>query len=123
MKKRREKRIEKSLLVQISEDGFEQLGVTANISQNGMCIATTEILPAQSECCVWIAAGDNVYALKGQVVWNMKKEAVDADAVQAGIGIKINEAEPGYFHYIGAMMKKRLSRPGRPGIKKNPPGH
>ena len=107
MKKRREKRIKKKLLVHIGENGFEQMGVTANISPKGLCIATTEIFPAQSELSIWIAAADDIFALKGLVIWNMKKKALAAEGIPAGIGIKIKEAAPGYAQYITAMMKNQ----------------
>ena len=109
MKKRSEKRIKKKLLVHIGENGFEQMGVTANISPNGMCIATTEIFPAQSELSIWIAAADDIFALKGLVMWNMNRSALAVEGIPAGIGIKIRQAAPGYAQYVTAMMKNQPS--------------
>ena len=103
MKKRSEKRIKKKLLVHIGENGFEQMGVTTNISPSGLCIATTEIFPLQSELLIWIAAADDIFALKGLVIWNMNKDALTTEGIAAGIGIKIKEAAPEYAQYIKAL--------------------
>jgi hypothetical protein len=108
MKKRSEKRIIKSLLVQMNQNGFEQMGVTANISRNGMCIATTEIFPTQSELTIAIATADNIYTVKGLVVWSLEKDAALAKDILAGIGIKIKETGSGYCNYIEGLGKKKL---------------
>ena len=110
MTKRKEKRMNKSLLVDISQNGYEQMGVTVNVSRRGMYIATTEIFPAHSELCILIAAADDIYSVTGVVVWNMKSESAAGDNVPAGLGIRIRDAAPGYYQFIAAMKKNlRLS--------------
>jgi len=106
MTKRKDKRISKSLLVNISQKGFEWLGVTLNISRRGMCIATTEIFPTQSEFQILIAAADDIYAVTGLVVWNMKRINGPGEDVPAGLGIRIKEAGPGYAHYIKTLANQ-----------------
>jgi len=123
MKKRKEKRIKKKLLVHIGENGFSQMGVTANISPSGMCIATSEIFPLQSELLIWIAAADDIFTLKGLVVWNMNKEILSHEGIPAGIGVKIMEATPGYGHYVASMLTNMSSMPRDTSAKKNHPGH
>ena len=105
MTKRKERRINKSLLVDISQNGFDQMGVTVNVSRRGMCIATTEVFPAHSELCILIAAADDIYPVTGVVVWNMKSEFATKDNVPAGLGIKIRAAGPEYYKFIAAMKK------------------
>jgi hypothetical protein len=107
MSKRKDLRINKSLLVDIDQNGFAQMGVTINVSRRGLCIATTEIFPAHSELCILIAAADDIYPLTGVVVWNMKSTVVTGDSVPVGLGIKIREASPGYYKFIAAMKKSR----------------
>jgi hypothetical protein len=107
MTKRKEKRINKSLLVDISQNGFDQMGVTINVSRRGMCIATTEVFPAHSELCILIAAADDIYPVTGVVVWNMKNGFASKDNVPAGLGIRICTATPGYYKFITAMKKNR----------------
>jgi hypothetical protein len=103
MTKRNEKRINKSLLVNISQNGFERMGITVNISRRGMCIATTEIFPVQSEFQIFIAAADDIYALTGLVVWNTKKASSPGENVPAGLGVRIKSSDRGYIHYIKAI--------------------
>lgn len=105
MTKRKEKRISKSLLVNISQNGFECMGVTVNISRRGMYIATTDIFPVRSEFQILIAAADDIYAATGMVVWNMKRVNTPGDDVPAGLGIKLKDATPGYYKFIKAMKK------------------
>ncbi|MEI6613301.1 MAG: PilZ domain-containing protein [Chrysiogenales bacterium] len=105
MAKRKETRINKNLLVDISRNGFEQMGVTINVSRQGMCIATTEIFRKRSKLQILIAAADDIYAVTGEVVWNMKSESALADNVPAGLGIMIKDASPGYYKFIAAIKK------------------
>lgn len=107
MKKRSEKRIKKKLLVHVGENGFEQMGITANISASGMCIATTEIFPLQSEILIWIAAADDIFALKGLVIWSRNREVRAFEGIPAGVGIKIKESVPGYAQFIETLKKNR----------------
>ena len=103
MTKRKDKRVNKSLLVNISRNGMEQLGVTVNVSRRGMCIATTEIFPLRSKFQILLAAADDIYALSGLVVWNSQKARPAEDNVTAGLGIRIEKSDRGYLRYITAM--------------------
>jgi hypothetical protein len=107
MTKRYEKRVNKSLLVNISQNGFERLGVTVNISRRGMCIATTEIFPVQSEFQILIAAAEDIYAATGRVVWNMQRADTPGENVPAGLGIKISAVTPGYYKFLTALKKNQ----------------
>lgn len=110
MIKRKDKRISKSLLVNLSQKGFERMGVTVNLSRRGMYIATTEVFPVQSEFQILVAAADDIYALTGLVVWNTKRANAPGENIPAGLGIKICEAVPGYYKYI-ASIRKACPRP------------
>ena len=105
MIKRKEKRINKSLLVNISRNGFECMGVTVNISRRGMCVATTEVFRKRSNLQILVAAADDIYAVTGMVVWNMKRADAPGVDVPAGLGIKISDATPGYYKFIAALKK------------------
>jgi hypothetical protein len=105
MKKRIETRIKKSLLVDISNKGSQQMGVTVNISNRGMCIATTEIFRKRSKLNIMVAAADDIFPLSGMVVWNMKRKLAAGNNTPVGIGIKISEATSKYFSYISAIQK------------------
>jgi hypothetical protein len=107
MIKRKEKRINKRLLVNISQNGFERMGVTANISRRGMCVATTEIFRKRSKLQILVAAADDIYSLTGMVVWNTKRANMPGVDVPAGLGIRIKTSEPGYTYYIKAIANNR----------------
>ncbi|MBN2346576.1 MAG: PilZ domain-containing protein [Candidatus Aminicenantes bacterium] len=108
MKKRSEARVKKSLLVDISKNGLEQMGVTVNISRRGMCIATTEVFRRRTRLQILIAAADEIYVVTGKVVWHVKKSGLHGENVPAGLGIRIERASPGYFKYIASARKGSL---------------
>jgi hypothetical protein len=60
MSNRNEVRLDKKLLVNIGKDGFESMGLTSNISKNGLFVTTTEVLPlpVESEVSILIGAAD-----------------------------------------------------------------
>lgn len=112
MTKRKEERINKSLLVNISQNGFERMGVTVNISRRGMLIATTDMFPVQSEFEILLAAADDIYSLTGLVVWNTKRKSPPGENVPAGLGIRIKKSDRGYARFIKAVTHQRLLHPG-----------
>ena len=113
MKKRKEKRIKKSLLVDISRNGLEQMGVTVNISSRGMCIATTEMIRKRSRLQILLAAADDIYAVTGLVVWKEKKKAPQGEETPVGLGIQIEKAPRAYYKYLAASGVK-----SSPAVKK-----
>jgi hypothetical protein len=108
MTKRKDKRINKSLLVNLSQNGFERMGVTLNISRRGMLIATTDMFPVQSEFQILLAAADDIYSLTGLVVWNTKRESPPGENVPAGLGVKIKRSDRGYARFIKTVAHQRL---------------
>ena len=112
MKKRSETRIPKSLLVDISRKGLQQMGVTVNISRRGMCIATTRVMRKRSKLRILVAAADDIYALTGTVVWSAKQVPIHGEDVPAGVGIHIQEAVPGYKSYVRTMLCAPAVAPG-----------
>jgi hypothetical protein len=109
MKKRSENRISKSLLVDISRKGLQQMGVTVNISRRGMCIATTEAFRKRSKLQILVAAADDIYVLTGTVMWKMKRTAIPGQEVPVGIGVRIDTANQEYYRYITAIRRKSAS--------------
>ena len=109
IRKKREKRIDKSLLVNISQGGYEELGLTSNISKNGLFIAAPEIFPDKQEISVWIAVGNDIYQIKGEVRWSIRSSGAFAGNLAGGMGIKINKASEEFRKYIEHLkfQKKR----------------
>lgn len=114
MTKRKDERISKSLLVNISQNGFERMGVTVNISRRGMLIATTDMFPVRSEFQILLAAADDIFSLTGLVVWNTKRESPAGENVPAGLGVRIKRSNRGYARFIKAVAHQRLE-PSGPG--------
>jgi hypothetical protein len=108
MKKRKDARINKSLLVNISQNGFERMGVTVNISRRGMLIATTDMFPVHSEFEILLAAADDIFSLTGCVVWNTRRTSAPGENVPAGLGIMIKRADRGYARFIKNVAHRRL---------------
>jgi len=106
MSNRNEVRLEKKLLVNIGKDGFESMGLTSNISRNGLFVTTTEVLPAESEVSILIGVADETFTLKGRVMWS--KESTDESTGEAGVatGIQITEAPPQYLEFVEKMLAK-----------------
>lgn len=105
MRKRKEVRISKSLLVDISRRGLDQMGITVNISRRGMCIATTKFIRRNSRLQILLAADDNIYSVVGLVVWKSKRKDAMGDDAPVGLGIEIEKADPGYCQYISSTKK------------------
>lgn len=112
MTKRKDERISKSLLVNISQNGFERMGVTVNISRRGMLIATTDMFPVQSEFEILLAAADDIFSMTGLVVWNTMRAGPPGENVPAGLGIRIKRSDRGYSRFIKAAVDQRLLSSG-----------
>jgi hypothetical protein len=111
MKKRIEARFSKSLLVDISRSGFQQMGVTVNISRRGMFIATTEAFRKRCRLQILVAAADEIYTLSGTVAWKMKRAAIPGQDAPAGMGIRLESVPPGYCRYVAAIRRNSASVP------------
>lgn len=102
--KRSEKRVEKQLLVNISkDDGFEIMGLTSNLSKDGMFIATAEELPLNCEVSILIGVADETITLKGQVIWSKEWSNGGSSDVQSAAGIKILDAPDQYLKFLENM--------------------
>jgi len=104
MKKRNETRLEKKLLVSVENNGFDSIGLTANISKNGMFITTTEVLPIDSEVSLLLGIADETFPLKGQVMWSQEWKNRPSPDTRAATGIKITEAPEQYVKYVEKML-------------------
>jgi hypothetical protein len=112
MMKRKEKRLTKKLMVSFTENGFDGLGLTQNISRFGMCIASEIELPSRHEVTVSLAIPGEVLDLKGEVMW-CREVGDQLDNIPDHIGIKILEAPPEYLNYV-EFIKYQRRIPGKP---------
>ncbi|UCH92087.1 MAG: PilZ domain-containing protein [Candidatus Aminicenantes bacterium] len=112
MAKRKEPRINKKLMVSFDEEGFDNLGLTKDLSKYGMGISATKKYPASQEIIVSIAVPGEVFNLKGEVIWCKESDKKDSN-IPDSIGIKITEAPEEYLNYI-EFLKHQKIKPGEP---------
>lgn len=100
---RNEVRLENKLLVNIDQEGFESMGLTENISKNGMSLITTTILPVNSAVSLQIGIEDDTFLLKGEVMWSRESKESSGNG-SALTGIKITEAPEPYLKYVEKLL-------------------
>lgn len=106
MNDRSEARVDKKLLLNIDKEGFEGMGLTSNISQNGMFITTMEVFPVHSDVSILLGIGDDTYSLKGKVVWSREFPETTPEDVGGRTGIKITEAPERYLSYVRKIQSR-----------------
>ncbi|HLP57683.1 MAG TPA: PilZ domain-containing protein [Candidatus Deferrimicrobium sp.] len=104
MSNRNEIRLDKKLLVNIGKDGFESMGLTSNISKNGLLVATTEVFPVDSEVSIQIGIGDETFTLKGRIMWSKDNTGDSADEAGIATGIQVTEAPAKYTEIVDKML-------------------
>lgn len=109
---RKERRLDKKLMVSFSENGFDGLGLTQNISRFGLCIASEVELPDQREIKLSLAVPGEVLNLRGEVMW-CREIGDRKKSIPDHIGIKIVEAPPEYLNYV-EFIKYQRRIPGKP---------
>lgn len=105
MPDRSEERIEKKLIVSFNKDGEDNLGLTRNLSMNGLCINTDGELPPHCEVNVSVAIPGDVINLRGEVVWFLLTSEQGEDILDT-IGIKITEAPKEYKQFLNVLIQQ-----------------
>ena len=100
MDRRKEKRLDKSLLAYSDGNGADLLGVISNISKNGIFIVTDKIFEINSEISFVLAVYGESYYLRGEVMWVRRPEDQSPGSPPAGMGIRITEAPVEYLNYV-----------------------
>jgi hypothetical protein len=101
---RNEVRLENKLLVNIDQEGFESMGLTENISKNGISVITTSVLPINTAVYLQIGVADNTFSLKGKVKWSKKSSDSSAGNGNALTGIEITDAPEPYLMYVEKLL-------------------
>ncbi len=102
--KRLEKRIEKSLLANITINGFDGLGLVYNFSKGGLFISTTKTFPPRSKLMIVLASRDDLYELSGEVIWSGGPSAATRDRAYRGMGIKVDDPREDYISFVQTQM-------------------
>lgn len=98
--KRKEKRIKKNLLVYSDNGSFDLLGVSANISKNGLFIESPHPETVSNEVSIVIAVDNELYKLRGEVQWAKGPNDTEPVQVPLGLAIRITEAPAEYLNYV-----------------------
>jgi hypothetical protein len=98
--KRIEKRVKKNLLVYRDNGGFELLGVSANISKNGLFIESPYTIDIDSELLLAAAIDRELFKIKGEIKWLKTPDDKYPEHIPAGMGIRITEAPAEYLNYV-----------------------
>lgn len=93
-------------MVSFSDNGFDGLGMTENISKKGMCVESDLEFPAHREIMLSIAVPGEIFTLKGEVVWN-KESGERNDDVPDLMGIRLTETPPEYVNYVEYIRHNR----------------
>jgi Tfp pilus assembly protein PilZ len=98
--RRSEKRIKKNLLVYRDNGGFELIGVSANISKNGLFIESPYTIDIDNELLLAVAIDKELFKLKGEIKWLKSPDDKYPEHIPAGMGIRITEAPVEYLNYV-----------------------
>lgn len=102
--KRLEKRIEKSLLANITINGFDGLGLVYNFSRGGLFISTTKAFPPHSKLMIVLASRDDLYELSGEVVWSSRSDDLSQRRASGGMGIRFDTPRDDYIQFVQSQM-------------------
>lgn len=108
MEKRNIQRIKKKLVVSFGDEGFENIAITSNISDQGLCVLSHIPLPENREIRVNLAIEDKIYEIKGQVIWTKFPFDKGDEKVMRGAGIKITHAPEDYHNYVDFFYYQQL---------------
>jgi Tfp pilus assembly protein PilZ len=107
MIERKEPRIKKNLIVSLSEDGFEGLGMTDNISRDGICVGVDKKIPVNAEIVLSLAVPGDILKIKGEVIW-CRASPDNENNIDDEIGIRITDAPPEYQDFVEYFKRKAV---------------
>ncbi len=105
MKERKEPRINKNLIVSLSDDGFEGLGMTGNVSKDGICVGVDKKIPVKAEIVFSLAVPGDILKIKGEVIW-CRASPDNENNIADEIGIRITDAPPEYQDFVEYYERK-----------------
>jgi len=100
MAKRQFPRYQKNLLVNISSNGFDGLGLVMNVSRRGVYVESPELFAPYTRLSLLLAAGNELIPLTGIVVWNNTDSDPNVSGISGGMGIQIKRPPRRYVEYL-----------------------
>lgn len=98
--KRKEKRIDKNLLVYTDNGHIDLLGVSVNISRNGIYIESPKPSTVNDEISLVLAVDNELFKLKGEILWLKSNGTHEPIHLPSGMAIRITEAPAEYLNYV-----------------------
>ncbi|MBN1196724.1 MAG: PilZ domain-containing protein [Candidatus Aminicenantes bacterium] len=105
MAKRRFPRYQKNLLVNISSNGFDGLGLIMNLSRRGVCVQSPQLFDPDTRLALIMAAGNELIPLIGIVVWSHSDSSQKAQGIKGGMGIQIKRPPREYLKYLAQFSR------------------
>jgi hypothetical protein len=109
MTKRRDLRVKKKYMVSFDDSGFDGLGLTSDISKNGICVSAGTEFPVHHEVVLSVAVPGRIFTLKGEVMWCKHSSDTTSD-IPDNIGIKITDAPADYLNYVEYVKHRERTR-------------
>ena len=100
MAKRQYPRYQKNLLVNISSNGFDGLGLVMNVSRKGCYIESPQLFAPHTRLSLLLAVGNELIPLTGTVVWNNTVPSQDASGINGGMGVRVTRPPREYVKYL-----------------------
>ena len=103
MSERKHKRIQKNLLVNISSNGFDGLGLVLNLSRNGVYVESLEVFPRNTDLSLIMAVGNDLIPLRGKVIWTRSPQQDGSPKGKCGMGIRIGGISGKYERFLSGI--------------------
>jgi len=88
------------MLVNISGPGFEQLGLTANVSRGGLLLVTTHMIPDQKDLSIMLAFRDELFELQGEIRWMLMRPQGNYEDTPHRMGVRLLSAPNAFYQFI-----------------------
>ena len=76
------------------------MGVSANISRNGLFIESPYTISPDSEISLALAIDNELFKVKAEVRWTKGPEDKFPPHIPAGMGVRLTEAPAEYMNYV-----------------------
>lgn len=100
---RKDIRFRKNLLVNISFNGYDGLGLVLNVSRHGLYVESLQICPPNTNLSLLMAVGNDLIPLRGRVVWSCLPARNDLSQKKGGMGIRIGNVPRKYTRLLNGF--------------------
>lgn len=98
------------MLVNISGQNIEEVGLTADVSSQGLLLITPHKIPYHKDLTILIAAGDELFNISGEIRWMIISPEEPVANLSSRVGVKIKSAPEKYKKYIKKLNVKESTK-------------